>query len=68
MKATFVALYRGESVAGAKLVALSADPDLVSDFAARLLDREERELDPVVRELESGRRNALRIVRDGAED
>ena len=34
----FIALYRGETVSGARIVALSADPQLVRDFAARLLE------------------------------
>lgn len=68
MQTTFVALYRGESVAGAKLLALSADAKIVGEFAARLLDANPYEhADAVVRELESGRRNALRLVRDLAE-
>jgi len=32
-----IALYRGETVSGARIVALSADRQLVRDFAARLL-------------------------------
>ena len=35
---SFLALYRGETVSGARIVALSADPRLVRDFAARLLE------------------------------
>lgn len=68
MQATFLALYRGESVAGARLVALSADPGVVADFAGRLLEQMEDGEDAVVRELEDGRQRALRLVRDGAED
>ena len=34
---TFVGLYRGETVSKAKLIALSADPELVAELAARLL-------------------------------
>jgi len=36
----FLALYRGETVSGARLVALTADPNLVKDFAARLVTDE----------------------------
>jgi len=58
-----LALYRGESVSGAKLLALTADPELVSDFAARMLEEpEEQEQDAVVRELEQGRRRALQLL------
>ena len=35
---SFLALYRGQTVSGARIVALSADPLLVRDFAARLLE------------------------------
>ena len=35
---SFIALYRGETVSGARIAALSADPQLVRDFAARLLE------------------------------
>lgn len=68
MQATFLALYRGESIAGAKLIAVSADPAVVGDFAGRLLRDEDHEEDAVVRELEGGRRRALRLVRDGTAD
>jgi hypothetical protein len=65
---TFLALYRGDSVSSAKLLALSADPGLVRQFAAQLLDAPEcQETDPVARELENGRRRALELVKGGAE-
>jgi len=38
VETSFLALYRGETVCGARIVALSADPQLVRDFAGRLLD------------------------------
>ncbi len=38
METSFLALYRGETVSGARIVALSADPQLVRDFATRLLE------------------------------
>jgi hypothetical protein len=34
---SFIALYKGETVSGARLVALTADPRLVRDFAAQLI-------------------------------
>jgi hypothetical protein len=62
-----VALYRGETIGAAKIVAVSANPELVSDFATRMLsETEESERDAVLRELESGRRSALRIARNEA--
>jgi hypothetical protein len=63
---TFLALYRGDSVGAAKLVALTAEPELVQHFAARLLQQpEEHNPDPVLEELESGRRRALQLVKNG---
>ena len=64
---TFLALYRGESVSSAKLLALSADGELVRDFAARLLEAPPHETDPVLEELEHGRRRALRLVKSDTE-
>jgi hypothetical protein len=66
--ASFIALYRGDTIRSAELVATTADPDLVRDFAERLLSTpESQEPDAVLRELALGRRRALRLVRDGAE-
>jgi hypothetical protein len=66
---TFLALYHGDSVSSAKLLALTANHDLVRDFVARLLDKPEEECnpDPVLEELERGRRRALQLVGSGAE-
>ena len=69
MSSSFLALYRGPSIPQARLVAVSADPRLVSDFASRLLDDEPEaaNADPVLHEVEHGRRRALRlVVREGA--
>ncbi len=66
--ASFIALYRGDTISSADLVATTADPGLVRDFAERLLSTpESQEPDAVLRELALGRRRALRLVRDGAE-
>ena len=63
----FIALYRGETVSSAKIVAVSADTDLVADFASRMLNREEEtEDDPVVHSLDVGRRKALRLITEEA--
>jgi hypothetical protein len=60
---SFVALYRGKTIATAKLVATSADPTLVADVAARVLAARDRvEDDPVLGPLERGRRVALRVI------
>lgn len=69
MPTSFLALYRGESVGSAQLVAVSADPDLVREFADRLLasDRDGPG-DPVTDAVDEGRREALKLVRDEAQE
>ncbi len=64
--ATFLALYRGETISGAKIIAVAAEPTLVADFAQRMLAEPEEaaKSDSVVRELEQGRRRALQAVRN----
>jgi hypothetical protein len=70
---TFLALYRGQTVGDAKMVAVTADPLLIAYVATNLLDISRQEdTDPVVNTLERGRRAALRLIRQeaacGAED
>lgn len=58
----------GETVASAKIIAVSADTNLVADFAARMLhSQEETEGDPVVERLDTGRRQALRLITEEAD-
>jgi hypothetical protein len=64
---TFLALYRGESANGSKLLALTADPKVVGEFAGRMLAEPEQEVDPIIEELERGRRAALRLVHTEAD-
>ena len=67
---TFLALYRGESVGASKLIALTAEPVVVADFAARMLAEPAEAQsghDPVLNELETGRRRALALVKDEVE-
>jgi hypothetical protein len=62
---TFVALYRGRTVGSAQLVAVSADTELVGAVASRLLHAPcapSQTTDPVLAELEQGRRKALAAV------
>jgi hypothetical protein len=59
---TFVALYRGKSLAECRLLALSAEPSVVKAFAKLLLRRKTQLSDEVVAALEAGRANALRLV------
>jgi hypothetical protein len=62
-----LALYAGESVGGAKLPALTAEPEIVRDFAARLLAEPEVEEDAAASEIERGRWRALKLVCGEAE-
>jgi hypothetical protein len=64
---TFVAVYRGDSVASAKLIAVTAEPDLGSHVSGRLLRRQDDgPRDPVITRLERGRRSALRLISEEA--
>ena len=66
---TFVALYRGPTVASARLIAVTADPALVADVSSRLLLQPAgEEQDPVVAGLERARRSALRLLHKEAND
>jgi hypothetical protein len=61
---TLLALYRGDTVASAKLVAVTAEPRLCAEFAQRLLTETapEAEPDPVLEQVVAGRRGALRLI------
>ena len=61
-----MALYRGMTIATAKLVAVSAEPELVRTLAARIL-AEPEEPEAVLKELEQGRRRALQLVKSEPE-
>ena len=62
---TFLALYHGNTVNASEILALTADRRIVEDFAARLLGKPpEPSSDPVVSNIEEGRRRALEVVRD----
>lgn len=63
----FIALYHGETIGSAKIIGVSANPDLVAEFATRLLQHHEKpEGDPVIRSLDGGRRQALRLIAEEA--
>jgi hypothetical protein len=67
---SFLALYRGDTVGSARLVAVNADPAVVAEFAARLLVQSDADAedDPAVEHLRRGRRRALQLVqREAAE-
>lgn len=61
--AHFLALYSGQSLSSARLVAVSSDPSIVRDVAERLLHAPLAEDDDSVAvSLERGRRAALRLI------
>lgn len=68
---TFVAIYSGDTISSAKIVAASSDPDLVSKVADVLL-KEKRsaiqapEGDSISTALNNGRFRALQIINDGS--
>lgn len=68
MSTTFLGLYRGKSVSTARLIATTADPDIIADVVARLLAKPQVSDDPVMIRLEDGRRAALRLMAGGAGD
>ena len=70
---TLIALYRGETVAAARLVAVSADPEIVAVVSSALLSskgngRDSEAADPVIVHLDAARRRALRRIRSEARD
>jgi hypothetical protein len=64
---TFLALYRGETVRTAKLVAVTVDPTLVREVASHMLDYTPENADAILREVENGRRRALQRIQGGQE-
>jgi hypothetical protein len=60
---SFVAIYRGQTVGDARLVAVSANPALVAEVSSKLLkDAPAQGVDEVLEALEGGRRSALALV------
>jgi hypothetical protein len=61
----FVALYSIAAANSSEILALTADRHIVEDFAARLLGQPSKfPTNPVVGNIEEGRRRALEVVRD----
>ena len=62
---SFLALYRGNSLRDAEVVAISSAPEIIAEFAERLLaqppDGEER--DPILRAAQEAKRTVLEFVR-----
>lgn len=61
---SFVALYTGDSIATARLIAASANIDLVRSVAERLLylEQQETQIDVHVKAVREGRQNALSLL------
>ncbi|MAG37623.1 MAG: hypothetical protein CL878_15420 [Dehalococcoidia bacterium] len=63
----FVVVYRGPTIAQARLGAVSADPTLIAAVAARLLEKPALTAqvppDPAAAKLDGGRRQALSLIR-----
>lgn len=66
---TFLAVYRGRTIDSARLVGISVDRKLLKYVVTALLDeKSSRGDDPVVAELDSGRRRALNLIADSMND
>ena len=64
----FVALYRGESLRTARLVAVSDEPELIEELIDRLLEYGSDDGgDTALVQLEEGRRAALKLIRNERE-
>ncbi len=64
MGTSFIAIYRGETISGARLIALTTDPELVSEVTGRILEMHPQGADdPIVECVEQGRRAALRLIK-----
>ncbi len=65
---TFLALYRGDSANDARMIAVCSDRAVVADFARRILGDTHPPDDPVLLEIERGKRAALRLVAHASEE
>jgi hypothetical protein len=60
---SFLCLYHGETINASRPLAITAEPDIVANFARRMLDLPpEFEDDPVMEAVEDGRRQAPRVI------
>lgn len=62
---SFLALYRGMSIATAQMIAVTTNPHLVATVAASILASEHQdpeESDPAISSVLGGRREALKLV------
>jgi hypothetical protein len=67
---SFLAIYHGETIGSARLVAVSSDPELLAFVAARLGVESittAAKADPVITAIEEGRQKALKLIQDDNE-
>lgn len=64
----FLALYYGNTISSAKLVATTVEPRLVAYIARELLKSQPQVLDEILATVERGRRDALKLILKDAED
>lgn len=65
---TFIALYRGRTPSDARLIAVSAEPELVAIVVGNLLRSAPRAAEPILTPMERGRhRTLLSIARELAD-
>jgi hypothetical protein len=58
----FLALYRGKTVDDAQMVAVTADPTIVTLVAKQLLYTPQSNDDPIITAIDRGRKHALRLI------
>ncbi len=65
---SFLALYRGNTLRDAEVMALSSAPEIIREFAERLLAEplEGEERDPILRAAQEAKRGVLQLVRQEA--
>ena len=68
MISTIVALYRGRTIADAKLVGVTVDPAIAAAVAGQMLDEKRAgDDDPIVAARDDGQRKVLQLVKAEAE-
>ena len=65
---SFLALYRGNTLRDAEVVAISSAPEIIAEFAERLLAAplDGVDHDPILRTAGEGKRRVLQLVRQEA--
>jgi hypothetical protein len=59
---TFIAVFHGPNPDHARIVAVTTEPSIVDDVVGRLLAMDANADDPVLEQLEAGRRSALKLI------